>query len=60
VVWESLAICEYLNELAPDAQLWPADRATRARARSICAEMHTGFLAAVQQHAGGHRRRQAG
>jgi glutathione S-transferase len=43
VIWDSLAICEYLNELAPDAQLWPADRAKRARARSICAEMHAGF-----------------
>ena len=45
VFWDSLAICEYLNELAPDAQLWPADRARRARARSICAEMHSGFTA---------------
>jgi glutathione S-transferase len=45
VVWDSLAICEYLNELAPDAQLWPADRAKRARARSISAEMHAGFAA---------------
>src|SRR5262245_48613832 len=34
VIWDSLAICEYLNELAPDAQLWPADRARRACARS--------------------------
>jgi glutathione S-transferase len=45
LIWDSLAICEYLNELAPDAQLWPADRAQRARARSICAEMHSGFAA---------------
>jgi glutathione S-transferase len=45
VIWDSLAICEYLNELAPEAQLWPADRARRARARSICAEMHSGFTA---------------
>jgi glutathione S-transferase len=44
VVWDSLAICEYLNELAPDAQLWPADRARRARARAISAEMHAGFV----------------
>jgi glutathione S-transferase len=44
-IWDSLAICEYLNELAPDAQLWPADRAKRARARAICAEMHAGFAA---------------
>jgi len=45
VVWDSLAICEYLNELAPEAQLWPADRARRAHARAISAEMHSGFTA---------------
>jgi glutathione S-transferase len=45
VIWDSLAICEYVNELAPDAQLWPADRAARARARAISAEMHSGFAA---------------
>jgi len=45
VIWDSLAICEYLNELLPEAQLWPSDRAKRARARSICAEMHSGFTA---------------
>lgn len=50
-VWESLAICEYLNELAPAAQLWPADRAKRARARAISAEMHAGF-AALRQNMG--------
>jgi glutathione S-transferase len=44
-IWDSLAICEYLNELAPEAQLWPPDRAKRARARAICAEMHAGFAA---------------
>ncbi len=42
-VWDSLAIAEYLNELAPDAGLWPAERRARARARSLCAEMHSGF-----------------
>lgn len=42
-LWDSLAICEYLNELFPDAQLWPADRATRAVARTVAAEMHSGF-----------------
>src|SRR5207237_212251 len=42
---DSLAICEYLAELAPDAKLWPADRAARARARAISAEMHAGFAA---------------
>lgn len=44
-VWESLAICEYLAELAPRAGLWPEDRLARARARSLCAEMHAGFPA---------------
>ncbi len=43
VVWDTLAIAEYLAETCPDAQLWPADKAQRARARSICAEMHAGF-----------------
>jgi glutathione S-transferase len=42
-VWDSLAIAEYLAERFPDQQLWPADRAARAYARSICAEMHSGF-----------------
>ena len=45
VVWDTLAIAEYLAETCPEAQLWPADRAQRARARSICAEMHAGFRA---------------
>ena len=45
VIWDSMAICEYLHELAPEAQLWPADRARRAHARAICAEMHSGFTA---------------
>src|ERR1051325_3049232 len=44
VVWDSLAICEYINELFPAAQLWPADRAKRARARAISAEMHSSFV----------------
>ncbi len=39
-VWETLAICEYCAEFAP---LWPADRAARAEARSVAAEMHAGF-----------------
>lgn len=42
-VWDSLAIAEYLAERFPDKQLWPADRRLRARARSLCAEMHSGF-----------------
>lgn len=45
VVWESLAICEHLAERFPEAQLWPADRAARAMARSVSAEMHAGFAA---------------
>jgi len=43
VVWDTLAIAEYLAEQFPDKQLWPADRQARARARSLCAEMHSGF-----------------
>ncbi|MDX2087449.1 MAG: glutathione S-transferase [Kofleriaceae bacterium] len=43
VIWDSLAICEWANEAYPEAQLWPADRAQRARARSVAAEMHSGF-----------------
>jgi glutathione S-transferase len=42
-VWDSLAICEYLNEQFPAAQLWPMDSKARALARSISAEMHSGF-----------------
>lgn len=44
-VWDSLAIVEYLAERFPAAGLWPADGATRARARSVVAEMHAGFAA---------------
>jgi glutathione S-transferase len=44
-VWDSLAIIEYAAERFPDAHLWPQDRARRARARSISAEMHSGFMA---------------
>ena len=44
-VWDSLAIIEYLAERFPDARLWPEDRAGRAHARSISAEMHSGFAA---------------
>jgi glutathione S-transferase len=42
-VWESLTICEYLAELFPQAGLWPEDSAARALARSLSAEMHSGF-----------------
>jgi glutathione S-transferase len=44
-VWDSLAICEYLAERHPELQLWPADPGRRAVARSISAEMHSGFAA---------------
>ena len=44
-VWDSLAIIEYLAERFPEARLWPEDRASRAHARSISAEMHSGFAA---------------
>jgi len=44
-VWESLAIAEYLAEKFPDRHLWPRDARARARARSVCAEMHSGFTA---------------
>src|SRR5271165_160275 len=44
-VWDTLAIAEYLNELFPKAQMFPADRAARARCRSISGEMHSGFSA---------------
>jgi glutathione S-transferase len=42
-IWDTLAIGEYLNEIQPQAQMLPADRAKRARCRSISAEMHSGF-----------------
>jgi glutathione S-transferase len=43
-VWESLAIAEYLNDLKPEAGLWPPSAAARAHARSISSEMHAGFV----------------
>ena len=43
VVWDTLAIAEYLAEKFPDKALWPQDVQARARARSLCAEMHSGF-----------------
>lgn len=42
-VWDTLAIVEYLHEKFPQAGVWPADAKQRARARSLCAEMHSGF-----------------
>lgn len=45
LVWDSLAIGEWANETYPEAQLWPADRMQRTRARALSAEMHAGFAA---------------
>jgi glutathione S-transferase len=42
-IWDSLAIAETLAERFPDKHLWPRDPKQRARARSCCAEMHSGF-----------------
>ncbi len=42
-VWDSLAICEYLNERFPEAGLWPQDVTRRALGRAAAAEMHSGF-----------------
>ena len=42
-IWDSLAIIEYLAETAPDGVIWPTDPAARAIARSVSAEMHSGF-----------------
>jgi glutathione S-transferase len=44
-IWDSLAIIEYVAEKFPETRLWPEDRAGRAHARSISAEMHSGFAA---------------
>lgn len=48
-VWDTLAIAEYLAEEFPHAGIWPKAFADRARARSICAEMHSGF-GALRSH----------
>jgi glutathione S-transferase len=57
-VWDSLAILEYLAERHPS--LWPADAAERARARSISAEMHSGFPNLRQHMSMNVRRRYPG
>jgi glutathione S-transferase len=43
--WDTLAIIERAHELSPGSGIWPADPRARARARSICSEMHGGFRA---------------
>ena len=50
-VWDTLAIAEYLAEKFAEKRLWPADAQARARARSLCAEMHGGFQA-LRNHCG--------
>ena len=48
-VWDTLAIAEYLAERCPEKSLWPQHAKARARARSLCAEMHAGF-GALREH----------
>ncbi len=45
VVWDTLAVAEYVAEQFPELHLWPREADKRARARSVCAEMHSGFAA---------------
>ncbi|MEP7154406.1 MAG: glutathione S-transferase family protein [Betaproteobacteria bacterium] len=44
-IWDTLSITEYIAETFPAKAIWPADKKARARARSMCAEMHSGFRA---------------
>ncbi|UZK69520.1 glutathione S-transferase family protein [Sphingomonas sp. S1-29] len=50
VIWDSLAIIEYLNEKTGDDRFWPADPAARAMARSMAAEMHSSYAALRRKH----------
>lgn len=50
VVWDSLAIVEFLNDRTGNTRFWPTDEAARAMARSISAEMHSGFPALRARH----------
>lgn len=45
IVWDSFAICEYINDAYLNGAAWPSDIAQRAKARSLAAEMHSGFAA---------------
>ncbi|MEA2892337.1 MAG: glutathione S-transferase [Bradyrhizobium sp.] len=58
-IWDSLAIIEYIAERFPEARLWPQDAALRAHARSVSAEMHSGF-AALRNECGMNLRRPVG
>jgi glutathione S-transferase len=49
LIWDSLAIIEYIAEQHPQAPVWPVDKRARAMARSVAAEMHAGFYAARNQ-----------
>lgn len=44
-IWDSLSICEYINDQNLDNRAWPENKLIRAKARSVCAEMHAGFFA---------------
>jgi glutathione S-transferase len=49
VVWDTLSICEYLAEISPNVRMWPTTTADRSKARSLCAEMHSGLPALRDQ-----------
>ncbi len=49
VIWDTFAIAEFLHERAPDARIWPVEPTARALARSVSAEMHSGFGALRSQ-----------
>jgi len=56
VVWDSLAIVEYLNEKTGNTRFWPEDQAARAMARSMAAEMHSSYAALRREHSMNIRR----
>ena len=60
LVWDSLAICEYLAETFPQARLWPESASLRAKARCVSAEMHSGFQAMRNEMSMNIRRRVTG
>ena len=59
-LWESLAICEYVAELAPEAGLWPEDPNTRALARAVASEMYSGYKSVVSRTMPTNVRRRTG
>lgn len=56
LVWDSLAIMEYLHERFPEKKMYPADLRNRTKARSIVAEMHSGFQA-MREHMSFHAKK---